>query len=248
MAADPGNGNDTVLERLAQRLEHRAGEFRELVEKEHAAMRKGDFTGTWTRPTAHDRRSRGSVVGSAKGRHRHEGPVRREQARNGVDAGHLESFLPRERRKDPRQAPSEHRLSGAGRTREQQVVRAGRSNLERPTSSFLAAHVRQVEAWRSCELVVRQRLEGRHVDLAAEVRDNFGQVTNGNRLDARERRLRCRFGGADQSSQPRAPSSFGDRERAGHGPNSPVQRELAYRRMLSQAFGRELPGRGENSE
>ena len=196
-------------------------------------MRKGDFSGTRTRSTADNGRCGSSVMRRAKGRHRNERPVRREQSDDRVDAGHLESLLPCERWKDSRQAPSEHRLSGAGRTREQQVVRACSGDFQSPASSFLTAHVRQVRTRRSFEHVVRQRLEGRRVDLAAEVRDDLGQVTNGNRLDARECRLRCRFGGADQSAQPRAASSFGNRERAGHGPNSPVERELAYRRMLS---------------
>ena len=36
--ARPGDGHDTILERLAQRLEHRARELRQLVEKENAAV------------------------------------------------------------------------------------------------------------------------------------------------------------------------------------------------------------------
>jgi hypothetical protein len=34
----PGDGDDAVLERLPQRLEHRALELRELVEKENALV------------------------------------------------------------------------------------------------------------------------------------------------------------------------------------------------------------------
>jgi hypothetical protein len=34
----PGDGDDAVLERLPQRLEHRALELRELVEKENASV------------------------------------------------------------------------------------------------------------------------------------------------------------------------------------------------------------------
>src|SRR3990172_3673930 len=100
MSADSGDGHDAVFERLSQRLEHRAGEFRELVEKEHAAMRKGDFSGTWTRPTADDGRCGSSVMRRAKGRHRHERPVRKKQSDDRVDAGNFESLLPCERRKD----------------------------------------------------------------------------------------------------------------------------------------------------
>jgi len=188
------------------------------------------------------------VVGSAKRWHRDKRSVGRQQAHNGMDPCHFERLLPCERWKNPRQAPSEHRLSGTRRTREQQVVRTGSSDLERPASSFLAAHVRHVGAGRSFEHVVRQRLEGRRVDLAAEVRDDLGQVANGNRLDARKCRLGCRFCRADQSSQPSASSSFGDRERAGHGPDSPVEGELTYRCVLREAFWRELTRRGENRE
>jgi hypothetical protein len=38
MAADPGYRDDTVLERLPERLEHGARELGELVEEEDAAM------------------------------------------------------------------------------------------------------------------------------------------------------------------------------------------------------------------
>ena len=42
---DPGDADHAVLERLAQSLERRAWELRELVEKEDAAMREARLTG-----------------------------------------------------------------------------------------------------------------------------------------------------------------------------------------------------------
>jgi hypothetical protein len=52
--AYPGHGDDTVLQWLAQRLQHGARELRKLVEEQHAAVSKGDFAGTRARPAAHD--------------------------------------------------------------------------------------------------------------------------------------------------------------------------------------------------
>src|SRR6185369_4619778 len=46
------DGDEAVLHRLAQRLEHRAGKLEELVEKEDAVMRQAHLTGTRRRASA----------------------------------------------------------------------------------------------------------------------------------------------------------------------------------------------------
>ena len=49
------NRNHSVFERLAQIFENRAGEFRELVQKQYASVRKADFHGTREGSSAHER-------------------------------------------------------------------------------------------------------------------------------------------------------------------------------------------------
>jgi len=49
------DGDAPRLERLAQHLEHVAAEFRQLVEEEHALVRKRDLAGPRRRAAAHER-------------------------------------------------------------------------------------------------------------------------------------------------------------------------------------------------
>ena len=68
--ADPGDRDDTVLERLPQRLEHRPRELRQLVEQEDAAVREARLAGARHGTAADDRRRRGSVMRGAERRRR----------------------------------------------------------------------------------------------------------------------------------------------------------------------------------
>src|SRR4029079_17937766 len=62
-----------ILEWLPQRLEDRARELRQLVEKEHAMMREGDLARTGGRPTTDDGGRGCAVVRRPEGRHREQG-------------------------------------------------------------------------------------------------------------------------------------------------------------------------------
>ena len=88
----------------------------------------------------------------------------------------------------------------------------------------------------------------RSVDLAAEVRDDLGEMPHGHRLDAGERRLGRRLRRADDVRQPGSPGSLRDGERPRDRPDPPVERELADRRVLGEPLGRELPRRAEDRE
>ena len=102
-----------VLERLPERLEHRARELRQLVHEEDSAVRERDLAGTRARPAADDRRRGRAVMRRAKRRDRDERASGGSDARNRVDARHLERLRPRQRRQDPRQPPRQHRLARA---------------------------------------------------------------------------------------------------------------------------------------
>ncbi len=160
MPADPRDGDDAVLERLAQRLEHRARELGQLVEQEHAAVRERHLARARARAAADDSRSRGAVVRRAERRHGDErAPGREEPATEWMRVTSSAS-CPGQRRKDPRQAPREHRLARARRAGEQQVVRARSGDLEGAASPLLPADVGEVRHRASrLERLVGERLE-----------------------------------------------------------------------------------------
>ena len=102
MPTDPRDGDHPVLQWLAQRLEDRARELRQLVEQEDTSVRERDLAGAWAWTTPHDRRCGRTVVGSPKRRHDDQRPLWRQEPADGVDPGHLERLLPFERRQDSR--------------------------------------------------------------------------------------------------------------------------------------------------
>ena len=83
--------------------------------------------------------------GARNGRRAEQSRARRQQAGDRVDRRHLERFVERQRRQNARQPARQHRLARAGRADEQQVVAAGRGDLERPPRQRLPAHVGQVD-------------------------------------------------------------------------------------------------------
>ena len=84
------------------------------------------------------------MVGRPERRIRDERLPAGEEARDRVDARDLERLGARERRKDAGKPSREHRLPGARGPHEQEVVRPGRRDLERPPGALLAAHVSEV--------------------------------------------------------------------------------------------------------
>src|SRR5207247_4126227 len=180
-----------VLERLAQRFERRTLELRQLVEQQHSSMRQAGLAGPQSRPAADDRRCRRAVMRRAKRRVADQWMVRIDEACDRVDAGDLECLLLLERRQDPRQSPGEHRLSGARRPTEQQIVTAGRRQLECTPSTLLAADVGEIER-APTRLAVADDVLGR-LELAAEIRDRVRKVAYTDGLDARQGGLRARL-------------------------------------------------------
>ncbi len=147
--ADARDGDHAVLERLPERLEHRARELGQLVEQQDPAMRERDLTRARARASADDGGRRRAVVRSAERRHGDQRARRREQPADRVDPRHLERLLAPKRRQDPRQPAREHRLARAGRPLEQEVVRARRGDLERTASPLLPADVGEIGNGRS---------------------------------------------------------------------------------------------------
>ena len=238
LAGRSGDRDRAVLERLTQRLECRSLELRQLVEKQHAAVGEAGFAGARPGAATDDRGRRRAVVWRAERRARHEWPLGCQEPRDRVDSRHLERLERDERRQDAGQPSAEHRLARTRWAGEQQVVPARSRELERTARPLLTTHVGQVGNGRS--VLLDGRVDGRRTELAAEIRHRLRQVADGHRLDARERRLGSRLGRAEDAVEARPPCALGDRERAAHGPDAPVERELAHRCVLGEALARQL--------
>ena len=104
LALDAGDRDRAVLERLAERLERRARELRQLVEEQHAVVRERRLAGSRAGPAADDRRDGGAVVRRAERRLGHERMAADELPGDGVDARDLERLVGLERREDARAA------------------------------------------------------------------------------------------------------------------------------------------------
>ena len=238
--------DDAVLERLAQRLERRPRELRQLVEQQDAAMREARLAGTDARAAADDRRGRRAVVRRAERRRRDERLLDREQPGHRVDPRHLECRRRLERRQQPGQAAREHRLPRSRRPGEQQVVPARGGDLERAPRALLSSDVREVGQRR--RVVSAWRHDRVRLELAAQVRDRVGEVPHRDRLDAGERRLGRRLARAEHPLEPHAPRTLGDREHAADAAQAPVERELADGRVPVELVVRELLRRREHRE
>ena len=125
-------------------FEHRRLKFGKLVEKKHAVMRERDLAGLRAQTAADQRRHAGRVMRRAE-RPRVGQRAFGDRARHGCDHRDFEQLGRRERRQDRRQPRGEHRLAGAGRADHQQIVPAGRRDLERALGALLSLDVLQVE-------------------------------------------------------------------------------------------------------
>ena len=137
------DGDPAGLQRLAQRLEDRAAEFRQLVEEQHAQMRERDLAGPRLAAAADHRRGRGRVVRAAE-RPPARQPAAVQPAADAGDHADLEHLGRIERGQHADQPGRQHRLAGARRPHQHQVVGAGRRDLERALGRLLALDVAQV--------------------------------------------------------------------------------------------------------
>jgi len=196
----------------------------------------------WARAAAHDRRRRGAVMRGPERRRRHQRPPRLEQAGDRVDPGHLERLDVVERRQDPREAARKHRLPGSRRSGEQEVVRAGRGDLERAPRALVAPHVRKIGLWRWREYAVPvRRVVGRRLALASQESHRLGEVCERNRLDPGQRRLGRGLRGAEDPGEAGRACSLGRGQHPSHRPHASVQRELAERGQACERVVRQLP-------
>src|SRR3989442_14747804 len=146
-------------------------------------MREACLARTKARAATDDRRGRGAVMWRAEGRLRDQRMLGIEQPRYRVDPSHLERLFLVERRQDAREAARQHRLAGARRPAEQQVVPTGGGELERAARAVLSADVREVESVAQARRAVRGnvRLE---LEVAAQIPRGIGEGADWGRLRA----------------------------------------------------------------
>jgi hypothetical protein len=228
------------FQRLAQRLQRAALEFRQLVEEEHAAMGEADLARPAARATADQRRDARGMMGVAE-RARGDEAAAMQEPRERMDHRDLQRLGGRERRQQPRQAAREHRLAGARRADEKQVVAACRRDLERAPGPLLALHVREVgeiDAARGRER--RRRAETLHAPEVVHHGDEARRRDDLRR--ARPRGLGTALRRADDAA---AGLRGGDRrgQHARHRAQAAIEGELAHRREAREEAGIEDPAR-----
>jgi hypothetical protein len=130
-------------------------------------VRQADLSRAWIGPAPDHARVADGVMRGAKGPHGAERLARLKHPGNAVDLGGFERLLERHGRKNGGQAPGEHGLARTGRADQEDVVPAGRGDLQSPLGGRLAADLTEVHR-------IRRALghERRHVGL--DRRQGFG--------------------------------------------------------------------------
>ena len=187
-----GHRDLAVLQRLAQRIQHARIELRQFVEEQHALMRQRDLAGLGAHAAAGQRRHAGGMMRRAERPPRGQRAVA-DFAGDGSDHRDFQQFRRRQRRQDRGQPRRQHRLAGAGRADHQQMMPAGRGDLERALGAFLALDVAQIE--QRCLALVHLRLRPRQHLRAFEVVGDLDQRFRRDDLDIRARPGRFRAAG-----------------------------------------------------
>ena len=171
------DGDAPVFERLAQRFEDRAREVGRLVKEEDAIVGEGDFAGRCLGAPARHGGEGGRVVRRPEGTLDHEGQVLRQEAAHGVDVCGLERLVVGHLGQDAREAFREHALAGAGRADQQDVVAAGRGDLQGAARLPLPDDFGEVRGV-GAGVFLHQDVEGHRLHgldelLAPQVREKF---------------------------------------------------------------------------
>src|SRR2546427_1918769 len=90
----------SLLERLAQNLEHISWEFRKFVEEQHTVVRHADFAGTRNRAASNETGIRDRVMRRAEWPRCRESGFGWKKARDGMDARGLQTFFEAPGRRD----------------------------------------------------------------------------------------------------------------------------------------------------
>ena len=155
---------------------------------------------------------------------------------DGGDHGDLQQLARAERRQDRGQAGRQHRLAGARRADHQEVVAAGRGDLQRPLGAFLAAHLGKVgeDGRIGAQLRLRPGQDLRALEMVGELDQRDGRQDLHLRIGPSGFRAARRR--ADQAAGERV-GADGGRQHAGDGGDRAVQRQLAEHHVALQLGG-----------
>ena len=241
LGVDAGDGHEAVLQRLAQRLQHVPAILRQLVQKQHAVVRLADLAGQGVVAAAHQRGVGRGVVGRAKGPLSQQA-AGRNAAGHGVDARGFQRLGEGHVRQNGGHAPRHQRLARAGRADEQHVVPAGRGDFQRALGAGLALDVAKIGGVFPMrhDGSVGNRLGRRDGQLAGEMPHGGGQVFRRIQPCALDAAHLVEVGRGQQNLLHAALHRRDDhRQRAAHGTETTVQRELAEHAHALQRLRRE---------
>ncbi len=245
MGVGPGDADRSGLERLAQRIEGGALEFGQLVEEQHSEMGEADLARPDLEPAADQRDHRGAVVRRPVGSGADQ-PAAGKGAGDAGDHRHLQRLGRSQLGQYARQAGGEQRLARAGRPDHQQIVAAGRRDLERALGRLLPFHLGEVGAEaRRLRLARGRRREHR---AAAEMVEQGDEVGRRDDLDvAGPGRLRPLGGGADEAEASRR-GVHRRQQHSGRRRDPAVEPELADGDIAGQRLRIDRPERRQHPE
>ncbi len=127
------------LQRLAQRIEHRALEFGQFVQEQYAEVGKADLSRPHPQPAADQRRHRCAMVRGPE-RPPPADPAAIQLAGNRHHRN-FQRFGRLQRRQDAGQAGGEQRFAGSGRAAHQQIMPTRGGDLQRTLGDLLPFHL-----------------------------------------------------------------------------------------------------------
>ncbi len=232
------------LERLAQRIEHRALEFGELVEEQDAEMREADLARLDLQPAADQRRHRRRMVRRTI-RPGTRQPSAGQRARDACHHRHFERLGGIERRQDAGQARRHQRFARSRRPDHQQIVRPRRGDLERALGGFLALDLAQIGSRR--RHLDRAGLRRGEQAVALEMIDQRQDVGRRDDPLPAPRRFRALRRRADQPEPALGRVQRGE-QHAGRRRDSRVEAQFADDEIVGERLGIDHAHRGEQTE
>ena len=227
------DGDFARLQRLAQRIEHRALEFGQFIKEQHAEMREAHLARPHFQPAAGQRRHRSGVVRAAE-RARAADPAFLQQPRDRGDERGFERLCRGQFGQNAGQARGHQRFARTRRADHQQVVPACRGDFQRALGGFLTFDLLEIGAAFGPGDFAGHRL-GQPLG-AFQMVEQADEIGRGDNLDpARPAGLCALPSRADQRFFDTAGMERGE-QYAGAGDHAPVECEFSHRDILRNRF------------
>ena len=246
-AGHPGDLGLAVLQRLTQHFQHFGVEFRQFIQKQHAVVGQRDLAGAEAAAAARHTGCGNSMVGRTEGTAGDHGMLPAGEAHNGVDLRAGQSLLPGQIGENGGQALGHHGLARSRTARHQNMVPAGRRDLQRPLGLLLPLDLGEIGAVDGAP-GGSPGLGREDGFLSTQVPCKLLDGGDGNDLDPLGKGgFRGVIGRDEQAGEPGA---FG-RQRHGQStadrPKLTGQGQLAEERGVLHAGEGKLPSRGQNT-